>query len=359
MRPTRRRSAALFCALLTSATPTFRGEARAQAAPQLRTGGSWTVTRDPFLDLWFHCLATVGYEGFGPLTMYDAGYAARARAEKRRMGVTSLLDRKTVELRDAFVADSAFEVVHFVPLYFSGQEPHLALANLRRALDEPNSSNEAIARLIVSSLPAARERAAFRTFIDAADDEWTSFVSQSRAARVVEDARFTRELQLAWDVRFTRPLAWYFAAMGMTGGTIVVSPAVGSEGRIVRDADGSVVVAVSSERRGSAITPLLASVRELAFPLLDRLHTPPDRRPTRVAAARARDAAAVRAGALILDASDTVLALEYRRLFLDLSGGRTFESAYPIDITAESELRGLIAASARSLATRRTLYENR
>ena len=359
MRLTSRRSAALVCALLTSATPTFRGELRAQAAPQLRTTRSWTVARDPFMDLWFHCLATVGFEGFGPLTLYDARYADRARAEKRHMGVTTILDRKAVELRDAFAADSAFEVLHFVPLYFPGQEPHLALANLRRALDERNASNDAVARLIVSSLPAARERAAFRTFIDAADDEWKSFVRQSHAAHTVDDARFTRELQLAWDGRFARPLAWYFAAMGMTGGTIVVSPAVGSEGRIVRDADGSVVVAVSSERRSSPISPLLASVRELAFPLLDRLHTPPDRRPTRVAAARARDAAAVRAGALILDASDTALALEYRRLYLDLSGGRTFESAYPIDITAESELRSLIAASARGLATRRTSYENR
>ena len=359
MRPTRRRSAALFCALLTSATPTFRGEVRAQPAPQLRNGGSWTVTRDPFLDLWFHCLATVGYEGFGPLTLYDARYADLARGEKRRMGITTSLDQRAVELRDAFVGDSAFEVLHFVPLYLSGQEPHLALANLHRALDAPSASADAVARLIVSSLPTTRERAAFRTFIDAADDEWKSFMRQGHAAHAVEDSRFTRELQLAWDGRFARPLAWYFAAMGMTAGTIVVSPAVGSEGRIVRDADGSVVVAVSSERRSSAISPLLASVRELAFPLLDRLHTPPDRRPTRVAAARARDAAAVRAGALILDASDTALAVEYRRLFLDLSGGRTFESAYPIDITAESELRGLIAASARGLATRRTLYENR
>ena len=359
MRPMRRRSAALFCALLASATPTVRGELHAQSAPPLRATPPWTVTRDPFLDLWFHCLATVGYEGFGPLTLYDDRYAGRARAEKRRMGITTIIDQKAVELHDAFVSDSAFEVLHFVPLYLSGQEPHLALANLRRALDEPNASNDGVARLIVSSLPAPRDRAAFRTFIDAADDEWRSFVRQSRAAHAMEDARFTRELQLAWDGRFARPLAWYFSAMGMTGGTIVVSPAVGSEGRIVRDADGSVVVAVSSGRRSSAISPLLASVRELAFPLLDRLHTPPDRRPTRVAAARSRDAAAVRAGALILDASDTALAVEYRRMYLDLSGGRTFESAYPIDITAESELRGLIAASARGLATRRTLYENR
>ena len=80
MRPTRRRSAALFCALLTSVTPTFRGEARAQAAPQRQDARSWTVARDPFMDLWFHCLATVGYEGFGPLTLYDARYADRARA---------------------------------------------------------------------------------------------------------------------------------------------------------------------------------------------------------------------------------------------------------------------------------------
>ena len=357
MRPPRRRSAALLCALLATAAPSITRGARAQGPAQRLASRSWTVARDPFMDLWFHGLATVGYEGFGPLALYDVRYADRTRVEKRRMGVTTMLDRKAVELRAAFGSDSAFEILHFVPLYFAGQDPDRALASLRRALERTDAPNDATARLIVSSLPLAREQAALRTFIDAVDDEWKSFLRQSRASHSVDDARSTRELQLTWDGRFARPLGWYFAAMELARGTIVVSPAVGSEGRVIRDADGSVVIAVSSERRNTAIAPLLASVRELAFPLLDRLHAPPDRR-TRVAAARARDAAAVRAGALILDASDSVLAMEYRRLFLDLSGGRTFESAYSIDISAEAELRGLIAASARGLATRGTSYEN-
>jgi hypothetical protein len=215
-----------------------------------------------------------------------------------------------------------------------------------------------MAHLIATSLPTPRERAALRKFIDAAEDEWTAFLRDSRVSTAIDDARAVQELQRAWDGRFARPLAWYFDAMGVVRGTIIVSPAVGSDGRIVRDAGGSAIVAVSSAPRTSGIAPLLASVRELAFPLLDRLHAPPDRR-TRVAAARARDAASVRAGALILDASDSGLAAEYRRLFLDLSGGRTFDSAYPIDISAEAELRGLIAASARGVATRGTSYENR
>lgn len=357
MRPSRRRSAAALCALLASAAPSITRDARAQW-PAQRPPASWTVTRDPFLDLWYHCLATVGYEGFGPLTLYDARYADRTRAEKRRMGVPTMLDRKAGELHDAFSADSAFEMLHFVPLYFTGQEPRRALAALRRAIEQPGASAEAMPRLIAASLSTPREQAAFRTFIDAADEEWTAFLRDSRASTIIDDARAVHELQRAWDGRFARPLAWYFDAMGLARGTIVVSPAVGSDGRIVRDASGSVIVAVSSAPRTSGIAPLLASVRELAFPLLDRLRTPPDRR-TRVAAARARDAAAVRAGALILDASDSGLAMEYRRLFLDLSGGRTFESAYPIDLSAEAELRDLIAASARGVATRRTSYENR
>ncbi|HTJ22378.1 MAG TPA: hypothetical protein VL383_08275 [Gemmatimonadaceae bacterium] len=357
MRLSRRRSAAVLCALLATAAPSNTRGARAQGPARHLASRSWTVARDPFVDLWFHALATVGYEGFGPLALYDVRDAERTRVEKRSMGVSTTLDRKAVELRAAFAADSAFEILHFVPLYFAGQDPDRALASLRRALERTNAPDDATARLIVSSLPLAREQANFRTFVDAVDDEWKSFLRQSRALHSVDDARSARELQLAWESRFARPLAWYLDAMGLTRGTIIVSPAVGSEGRIVRDADGSAVVAVSSARRNTTIAPLLMSVRELAFPLLDRLHTRPDR-PARVAAARARDAAAVRAGALILDASDTVLATEYRRLFLDLAGSRTFESAYPIDISAEAELRGLIAASARSLATRGSSYEN-
>lgn len=331
---------------------------RAQSPVPARTAPSWGVARDPFVDLWFHCLALVGYEGYGPLTLYDQGYAARVRAAKRRGGVATKLDVDGGALAAAFGRDSAFEILHFVPLYFAGRDPRLALADLRRAIASPTASSSAPARLIAGTLATARERTLLLSFIDAADDEWTSYYAAVWAGRTESDRRAVQDLAGLWSDRFARPLAGYLDAIGLTRGVIIVSPAAGSDGRFVRDAGGLAVVVVSSARTDLADAPLLASVRELAYPLLDRLRAPLTPTTTRVAAARARDAAAVRAGALLLDATDPRLAAEYRNHFLGLTTGRSFDSAYPIDRDTESELRTLIAATLRAVAARTSSYEN-
>lgn len=358
MRSLRRGWIAPAVALVLTIAP-VRQMAYGQPAATPQSAIAWTVTSDAFTDLWFHCLAVIGYEGYGPLALYDQAYAARIRAEKRRAGITSRLDVNSAELRAVFERDSAFEVLHFVPLYFVGREPLVVLRELRNAIDAPATPSAIPARSIAAALPTPGERALFRALIDAASDEWTSFLRDERQTRSQEESRSDRELQRSWDTTFLPALANYLASTGLIGGTIIQSPAIGGDGRFVRDAGGSAIVVVSSRRIIDADSPLLASVRELAFPLLDRLHSPLVRSMTRLGAARARDAAAVRAGALLLDATDRRLAAAYRRHFLALSGARSFDSGYPIDQQTESDLRALITASVRSVAARSSLYENR
>ena len=81
------------------------------------------------------------------------------------------------------------------------------------------------------------------------------------------------------------------------------------------------------------------AVRELSYPLLDAV--PPWAERDRVAAERARDVAAVRAGAMLLDRVAPPLAAPYRALFRSAAarGGRTFEELFPLDITIERALR--------------------
>ena len=356
MRPWRRTTVTLLVAVL--ALSAWRPVAAQPSAAARRTA-SWTIARDPFVDLWFHCLALVGYEGYGPLSLYDARYVEQVRAEKRRAGLASILDARADELRAVFARDSAFEVLHFVPLYFVGQEPLIALRELRRGVESPTAPTSAAARLIAGSLTTPRERAAFLSLIRAAEDEWGSYLRDRRSLRTATDNREVEELRAVWAQRFARPLAAYFGSMNIGGVAILVSPSVGRDGRFVHDPTGSALVVVSSNRNDMANAPLLASVRELTYPLLDRLHAPLTRQTSRVAAARARDAAAVRAGALLLDAADSQLAAEYRRHFLQLTTSRSFDSAYPIDGHAELELRELIAATFRDVAQGRSSYENR
>jgi hypothetical protein len=151
----------------------------------------------------------------------------------------------------------------------------------------------------------------------------------------------------------------YLATIGIKRGLILISPAVGTEGRIVRDSTGAAIVVVSLGRAvGGENAALLRVVRELAFPLLDQLRTPLTTSTSRIDAERARDAAAVRAGAIILDAVDEHLAADYRRLFLDAIGGRSFDTAFPLDNESKVELRRLVISAAAGAAPGRTSYEN-
>ncbi|MGE5730983.1 MAG: hypothetical protein ACM37U_03520 [Gemmatimonas sp.] len=330
----------------------------AQQPPVAPAASTWTVARDPFVDLWFHSLAVVGYDGYGPLGLYDARYAARVREAKSRSHITTMLDRRGPELRRSLAADSAFEVLHFLPLYFVGQEPSLVLSALRAAVretpgDQRMSSLTAAASVIAAALPTGHERDVFVGLLDAVDAEWTAFLRADRSSRATEDRRLVRDLQSAWDERFAHSLDRYLSTIGISRGTILISPAIGAEGRIVRDPSGGAIVAVSPDRGGGSgeNAALLRVVRELAFPLLDQLRTP-------LANSTTRDAAAVRAGALILDCVDKSLAAQYRRLFLDAIGGRAFDAAYPISNDTATELRRIVTSAVIGAASGRTSYEN-
>lgn len=336
----------------------------AQTPTRMPASREWTIARDPFVDLWFHSLAVVGYDGYGPLGLYDTRYAERVRGAKGRTHLTTTLDRRASELRRSLAADSAFEVLHFLPLYFVGQDPLLVLSTLRSAVHETRPALRAgalasAASAIAAALPTPQERDVLVSLLDAVDDEWTTFYRAERASHELDTRRTVRVLQSAWDDRFAGALDGYLGAMGMTRGTILISPAVGPEGRIVNEAGGATIVAVSSDASAGENGAALRAVRELAFPLLDRLHAPLLESTSRVAASRARDAAAVRAGAFILDATDTSLAADYRRLFLDAIGGRSFDSAYPVSNEAATELRRLATSAAAGAASGRASYENK
>ena len=354
--------AALVVSALSPSSPRLPNALHAQQT-EVRLAGEWIVTRDPFADLWFHSLAVIGYEGYGPLGLYDARYAERVVAAKTRAHVKTTLDRRAVALRDRLTADSAFEVLHFLPLYFVGQDPTLVLAALRNAIrsDVPGSgrrSPRSAATIIAAALPTAQERGVMSALIDAVEDEWVAFLRVDRMSHATQDRSNAQALQSAWNERFAPVLQAYLTAMSIERGRILISPAIGTEGRFVREANGAVIIVVSSDPSTAGHAALQALVSQLTFPLLDQLHTPLSAATPRVAAAQARDAAAVRAGAILLDALDAPLAAEYRRHFVDAIGGRSFERAYPLSNEAEMELKRLVTSAIRGAASGRTSYEN-
>ena len=88
---------AILAVLAGGAFASLPDEASAQDA------GAWEIRTDPFADLWFHGLATVGFHGFGAVPMY----------------APELVDPSggRAALLTAFHSDPAYEVLHFVPLF--------------------------------------------------------------------------------------------------------------------------------------------------------------------------------------------------------------------------------------------------
>lgn len=321
-----------------------------QSAPR------WVVNRDAFADLWYHGLAVVGGARYGPLPLYAPEYVVQVREAKRRFALATgvplatPLDAAAPRLRRAFASDSAFDVLHFVPLYFMGESPVEVLAAFRSALggvsvasNSPSSLRARVA-MIVASFPEARQRRTLRAFVTALDDEWRLFVRTDRETRP-PDEHALLALQRAWDGTIAPPLRDWLASGGRPGGLIVVAPAVGAEGRVARIDKRTIVVVGAALPGGVPVAPLLSAVRELAFPLLDVA-------PAATALGRPgdleaqREIAAVRAGAMVLEARAPALVADYRQLFTTAAGGvsgRAFERRFPLDSASEAALRAVVA----------------
>jgi len=294
---------------------------------------SWNVRSVGDLDLWFHGMAVIGFEGFGPLRMYDGDFAARIRAAKRRKGIyPTLLDRKSAQLKAAFYSDSTFEIMHFLPLYFLAADSGGLLRALRsigreaRAGDDPgNLATRDAVRAVGSVLASARQREILAEFVDALENErhvfYGDYERESEAPRTAQIARVRER----WNADLAPAIAPQLERWRLGNGSIVVSPALGAEGRFVRlgrATNGESIIAVGlppSPADRDAVP--LSAVRELCFPLVHAvIGEDAARKMERVAAERLSSIAAVRCGAFVLERYLPALTPAYQSRFLRAAG---------------------------------------
>ena len=227
------------------------------------------------------------------------------------------------------------------------------LAALRAAArGEPGPGGDAAvaqaARAVASALPRAAERAVLVRLVDALADEWRESFRSAEIATAGERAQRTHHLQDTWEAQIEPALTLYLRGMGLASGTVLVSPALGPEGRITLEGPAGPVVAVGFLPDAPlGVAPLFSAVRELSFPLVRRVTALLDAAVDRVGAERTSAAAAVRAGALILAASSATLAEDYRLTFLNFctaAGDRAaadsnaFARSYPLAAGLERAL---------------------
>lgn len=282
----------------------------------------WIVASDAATDLWFHSLAVLGVNGPGTLPFYDAGYARDVAQEKARRAIgPSMLDRDADRLRHAIMADSAFELLHFLPLYLDRMSLDGLPRFLRQAAapDPPPLAPQEVVKALRSALSSGDQRAVLMSLADAIEDERRTFFEGYASSQA--DARLGRRrvLQARWDERFASPLTPVFRAIGVTRGVLLVSPSLGPEGRVVSLGTAGLIVAVADRADSpTSDAPLLASIRELCFPLLQRIAAiDPIASAHAARGADESSRAAVRCGAQLVDTFMPSSSSEYRALFLD------------------------------------------
>jgi hypothetical protein len=303
------------------------GITSAQSRPSPVSDAKWIVAGDESADLWFHSLATLGITGPGSLPFYDARYARTIADEKVRRGIApSSLDRNRARLARTIMTDSAFELLHFLPLYLRASSPGDLVRQVRRIARDNDAGRTPrdIERAVRSALSSDSERAILLELADAIDDESRTFRTAYAATRARADTahRRARALQARWDGFFAPRLADVFQAMGVSHGELLISPGLGAEGRVVNIGNGGLTIAVSTWDGSPLDAPLLAAIREMCFPLLRQLWKI-DRTTHAARGAEESSEAAVRCGAQLVDSLVPAGATPYRALFLSTRPGET------------------------------------
>lgn len=260
-----------------------------------------------------------------------------------------MLERDRARYAAAFRNDTVFEALHFLPLYYAGDDGSGLIAALR--------SLSATANPLAQVFPASAEQKLLQRFADALDAE-RPYLPQSEASAKLLDAKIVGMLDARWRREFLPVLAPYLRESGIRRGVLLISPAIGSEGRIVRNGD-NVVIAVGTSSSIRPAAPLYEAVRELCFPLVNRVSGVTTASMSRLVAMDATNRAAVRCGAMLLDVSSAAMAAEYREMYLELmtdngTMSRDFDALFPLAKPVEKSLRNEVErAMSDARSTRR------
>jgi hypothetical protein len=282
--------------------------------------------------------------------MYSLEYVQTVRDAKRMARIQTLLDTERAALHAALARDSAFEVLHFVPIYFVGTDRAGMFAALRTvaAGEDPASLTDPRARFgatfLAAVLPTGEQRAVLGRLTAAMEDEWQRFFGRWWTESAGTRSRQADSVQTLWDAALAQRVEPLLTRVRLDSGLILVSPALGSEGRIFAGrpedrADNVVAVRLPMGAAGAAVSAV-SVVREICYPWASTLVA--ERGGTdRLTGEQTSGRLAVRCGAILLESASADVQAAYARAY---AGSRTIEDAFPVDPALLDALRRRLAS---------------
>ena len=292
-------------------------------APMMNT--TWPVMTREHVDLWLHTYAMLAPDTM-PLPYFSRGYRERIGAVRRQRGVTSLLD----QTRDKLVARLAVNTSlgtngQFVPLYFPSWE------TMRQAIDvfvrgnaQPSNATEQMYLAVLGgAFPTVADREWLRQFADAADDESRRFYHDYWTTENRARAGVVSRVDSLWQRQWRPSLQRFLNNTQQQNGELYLSMPIGGEGRTIHFGKGENAIAVPMPGSAADLESVLyVMVHEIAgnaasSAIADNT-TPAEQRAGTTS--RYEQAAAVRAGAMLLERTIPSAVAGYMRYYLQQAG---------------------------------------
>jgi hypothetical protein len=320
----------------------------------------WSFGATEHLALWYHGLALAHHAvrderpASLPLPHYRPGYADSIAAAKQAAGVApTRLDSLAAEFGRAFVGQTAYDAIEFLPLYFLDSSALFAAVRAwQQAGGEARNARTPDAHQAISFLsqvfPAAEQRQLVGRWAEVLEEEARVFFRGHWERQFLRLRQTARDVDAEW-----RPIAAgaqrILASHDLQGGEAFLVPALGAEGRIVARGAGLPRVAVQAPAPGEPQETVYAFIHELLYPMIgDLVRQQVASHPAGPDERRLGVHAAVRGGALLLESAAPARLPEYRRFYMreaghgDATDAAAFAAAFPLPGELETALRDML-----------------
>ena len=294
--------------------------------PLLET--TWPVRTREHLDLWLHSYALLTPDTT-LVPYFRRGYRERLNTLRHQRNVSSLLDANRAKLLERIAVQPSLATNgQFLPLYFSSWD------QMRQAIDlfvrnggNPGASNDPAMRTYFSLLGAAFQTAADREWLrllaESVDDESRRFYHDYWTTEIRTHATVVAHTDSLWQRQWRPALQRFLNNTQQQNGELYLSLPLGGEGRTIKFGKQENAIAVpfpASRGQSEEVLYVMAheSVGTVASAAIEDNTTPAERRTGTTS--RYEQAAAVRAGALLLERTIPAAVPGYMRYYLQQAG---------------------------------------
>ena len=301
---------------------------RDPAGPDPLVQATWPIRTREHVDLWLHSYALLTRDTT-LVPYFRRDYRTRINEVRQKKNAASLIDTDRAKLLARIAVEpSILTAGQFLPLYFSNwTEMKQAIEVFVRNDGNPGSISDPATRqyfaILGGAFSSAADREWLRLFTAAADDESKRFyhdywMAESRAHSVAQG-----HIDTLWQKTWRPALQRFLNNTQQQNGELYLSLPLGGEGRTVQFGKAQNAIAIEfPDSPADAEAALYVIAHEIAGPIASQAladnTTPADQRTG--ANSRYEQAAAVRAGALLLQRTVPGAVFGYMRFYLQAAG---------------------------------------